>query len=81
METKALKDRNVAVDARFLKNKGIGISRYLAQSVNDLIEAGANVTLLLDDSQWHAELSADYPMRPLLKFLDVADLCGNSLHC
>jgi glycosyltransferase involved in cell wall biosynthesis len=61
MVAKALKDRNVAVDARFLKNKGIGISRYLAQSVNDLIEAGANVTLLLDDSRWHAELSADYP--------------------
>ena len=51
MVAKALKDRNVAVDARFLKNKGIGISRYLAQSVNDLIEAGANVTLLLDDSR------------------------------
>lgn len=61
MEAKVLRDRNVAVDARFLKNKGIGISRYLAQSVNDLLEAGANVTLLLDDARWRAEFSADYP--------------------
>lgn len=61
MKANALKERDVAVDARFLKRKGIGISRYLSQSVAELIEAGASVTLLLDDQRWCAELSADYP--------------------
>jgi glycosyltransferase involved in cell wall biosynthesis len=61
MEPNALKGRDVAVDARFLKRKGIGISRYLAQSVTELIEAGARVSLLLDDPSWRDELSAEYP--------------------
>ena len=61
MEVNSLKDRDVAVDACFLKRKGVGISRYLSQSVTELIGAGANVTLLLDDLHWCAELSADYP--------------------
>jgi glycosyltransferase involved in cell wall biosynthesis len=56
-----VKGRDVAVDARFLTRKGIGINRYLAQSVTELIEAGANVTLLLHDQHWCAELSAEYP--------------------
>jgi glycosyltransferase involved in cell wall biosynthesis len=61
MKANGLKGRDVAVDARFLQRKGIGISRYLAQSVTELIEEGANVTLLLDDLHWYAELSAEYP--------------------
>jgi glycosyltransferase involved in cell wall biosynthesis len=61
MEPNALKGREVAVDARFLKRKGIGISRYLVQSVTELIEAGARVSLLLDDPNWRDELSAEYP--------------------
>ncbi len=61
MDGSALKGRDIAVDARFLKRKGIGISRYVAQSVTELIEAGASVTLLLDDPNWHAELSTEYP--------------------
>jgi hypothetical protein len=56
-----LKGRDIAVDARFLKRKGIGISRYLAQSVTELIESGASVSLLLDDPNWRDELSAEYP--------------------
>jgi glycosyltransferase involved in cell wall biosynthesis len=66
MKANALKERNVAVDARFLKRKGIGISRYLSQSVAELIEAGANLTLLLDDPHWRAELSADYPAATII---------------
>lgn len=61
MEVSLLKGRDVAVDARYLTRKGVGISRYLAQSVAELIEAGANVTLLLHDPHWCAELSAEYP--------------------
>lgn len=61
MEVSQLKDRDVAVDARYLTRKGVGISRYLAQAVAELIEVGANVTLLLHDSHWCAELSAEYP--------------------
>lgn len=61
MEANLLKGRTVAVDARFLKKKGIGISRYLAQSVAELIDAGANVTLILDSLYGSAELSAEFP--------------------
>lgn len=66
MEANALKNRDVAVDACFIKKKGIGISRYLSQSVTELIEAGANVTLLLDDLHWYAELKADYPAATII---------------
>jgi glycosyltransferase involved in cell wall biosynthesis len=66
MEANVLKDRDLAVDARFLKRKGTGINRYLSQSVTELIEAGANVTLLLDDQHWCAELSADYPAATII---------------
>jgi glycosyltransferase involved in cell wall biosynthesis len=66
MGANALKDREIAVDARFLKMKGIGISRYLAQSVTELIEVGANVTLLLDDPHWYAEMSAEYPAATII---------------
>lgn len=61
MEANQLKGRDVAVDARYLTKKGIGISRYLAQSVAGLIEAGANVTLLLHDPHSSAKLGAEYP--------------------
>jgi glycosyltransferase involved in cell wall biosynthesis len=61
MDLNLLKGREVAVDARFLKRKGIGISRYLMQSVEELIQAGAKVSLLLDDSRYFAELTAAYP--------------------
>lgn len=60
MEASSLKGRDVAVDARYLTRKGVGISSVLSQSVTELIEAGANVTLLLHDADWHAELSAEY---------------------
>jgi glycosyltransferase involved in cell wall biosynthesis len=69
MEANALKGRDIAVDARFLKRKGIGISRYLAQSVTELIEAGANVSLLLDDPNWCAEMSREYPAANIVPVL------------
>jgi glycosyltransferase involved in cell wall biosynthesis len=61
MEASPLKGRDVAVDARYLTRKGVGINRYLAQTVVELIEVGANVTLLLHDPHWCAALSAEYP--------------------
>ena len=61
MEADPLKRRDVAVDARYLTRKGVGISRVLSQTVTELIEAGANVTLLLHDPHWYAELNAEYP--------------------
>jgi glycosyltransferase involved in cell wall biosynthesis len=61
MRVSPLKGRDVAVDARYLTRKGVGISRVLSETVAELIEAGANVTLLLHDPHWCAELSADYP--------------------
>lgn len=67
MDNNVLKGQEVAVDARFLKRKGIGISRYLMQSVTELIEAGAKVSLLLDDPSWRDELSAEYPASTIVE--------------
>src|ERR1700694_2203429 len=55
-----LDGRNVAVDARYLKRKGIGISRYVAHSVRELMEAGAHVTLLTDDKDHCVQLAEGY---------------------
>lgn len=66
LDANALKDRNIAVDARFLKKKGIGISRYLVQSLSELIDAGASVTLVLDDPHKCAELSAEFPAAKII---------------
>lgn len=61
MEASPLKGRDVAVDARYLTRKGVGITRYLAQTVTELTGAGANVSLLLHDPYSGAELAAEYP--------------------
>lgn len=61
MKASPLKGRDVAVDARYLTRKGVGIGRYLAQSVAELIEAEANVSLLVQDLHWCAALRAEYP--------------------
>ena len=61
MEASLLKGHDVAVDARYLTRKGVGISRVLSQTVTELMEAGANVSLLLHDPHWYAELNAEYP--------------------
>lgn len=69
MEVNTLKDRNVAIDARYLKRKDVGIGRYLARSVVNLIEAGANVILLLDDRHSCAELKKEYPSATVIPVL------------
>jgi glycosyltransferase involved in cell wall biosynthesis len=49
------------MDVRYLKRRGIGISRYVAHSARELIEAGANVTLLTDDKVHCGQLRDKYP--------------------
>jgi glycosyltransferase involved in cell wall biosynthesis len=70
MEASPLKGRDVAVDARYLTRKGVGISRVLSQTVSELIESGANVTLLLHHPRWYAELNAEYPDATIMPVLE-----------
>jgi glycosyltransferase involved in cell wall biosynthesis len=51
----------VAIDARYLKRRGIGISWYLHQAISDLLTAQAGVTLLTDEQSHAAVLLREYP--------------------
>jgi glycosyltransferase involved in cell wall biosynthesis len=52
---------HIAVDARYLKHRGIGISWYVREGIGDLINAGARLTLLTDDDDDRATLLCAYP--------------------
>jgi glycosyltransferase involved in cell wall biosynthesis len=45
-----------------LKQKGIGVPRYIVQSVSELEGAGANIFLLSDDPDHCSTLTAEYPL-------------------
>ena len=56
-----LRSCHIAIDARYLKRKGIGISRYVHMAVCDFLDARAHVTLLTDDADHRAALVSEYP--------------------
>ncbi len=51
----------IAVDARYLKRADVGISIYLSDLIDDLVAAGARVTLLTDDHAHAEELGVRFP--------------------
>jgi hypothetical protein len=67
---------NVAVDARYLREPGMGIHSYLKAGIELLLDEGADVTLL-----------ANFPGEGLVKSLDGRNsevdgiLYGNNLIC
>jgi glycosyltransferase involved in cell wall biosynthesis len=53
----------IAVDARYLKRRDVGIALYLRGLVARLIESGAEVTLLTDDPGHAKDLAAEHRVR------------------
>lgn len=51
----------IAIDARYLKRRGVGISRYLDTAIDGLARAGGLVTLLLDEERHRIALESAYP--------------------
>jgi glycosyltransferase involved in cell wall biosynthesis len=51
----------IAIDARYLKRRGIGISLYLQQAISDLLTAQTDVTLLTNEQAHAAALLREYP--------------------
>jgi glycosyltransferase involved in cell wall biosynthesis len=56
-----LAGRGVAVDVRYLKRRGIGISEAIVVVLADLTRAGARVILLTDDPEHAEQLQAEWP--------------------
>lgn len=52
---------HICIDTRYLKSKGMGISWYLHQGIQELRNTGARLTLLTDDTAQRAPLLANYP--------------------
>jgi glycosyltransferase involved in cell wall biosynthesis len=61
MTAATLRDRSIGIDARYLKRQGIGISVYLRQAILELLDAGASVTLVTDDTAHPAGLLRAFP--------------------
>jgi len=51
----------VSVDARYLKRTGIGVPKYIRGLLDELILAGANLTLITDDHAHATQLAAEFP--------------------
>ncbi len=51
----------VGIDVRYLRRQGVGISGYVHQAVLELLEAGADLTLLTDSEEHCGALRSAYP--------------------
>ncbi|MGO9780202.1 MAG: glycosyltransferase family 4 protein [Streptosporangiaceae bacterium] len=51
----------LGIDVRYLRRRGVGISGYVHQAVLELLEAGAELTLLTDSEEHRGALRSAYP--------------------
>jgi glycosyltransferase involved in cell wall biosynthesis len=51
----------LGIDVRYLRRQGIGISGYVHQAVRELLEAGADLTLLTDSEEHCGALRSGFP--------------------
>ncbi len=60
-QRRGLDSRRVGIDVRYLQRRGVGISRYVRQVVDELTAAGADLTLITDRPDHRDALRSAYP--------------------